>query len=104
MVKSFSMLRKILFAALAGLVITILLTLASYVADTLGARTASKLLFWPNTLLQTLVPLHTIGKLEKPIYEGTPLNFLAFIASFPFAILFYGIGAFFILGYGKQRS
>jgi hypothetical protein len=98
------MLRRILFATLVGLVITILLTFTSYVADTLGARTASQILFWPNTLLQTLVPPNNIGTLEKPIYEGTPLNFLAFIVSFPFAILVYGIGAFFILGYGKQRS
>jgi hypothetical protein len=98
------MFRRILFSVLAGVVVTLGTAAAAYAANRFGEKTISNILFWPNTLLQTFVPLHNIGTVERPVYEGTPLNFFAFLASFPFSILIYGLGAYFMLPYRKQRT
>jgi hypothetical protein len=44
-----------------------------------------------------LIPAPNIGTLDHPLYEGTPLNFLAYLASFPLAVIFYAFVAYLFL-------
>ncbi|MEQ1935640.1 MAG: hypothetical protein ABL962_17420 [Fimbriimonadaceae bacterium] len=87
----------ILLALGIGILITAVTAALSHFASELGAELASDILSWPNTLLQSLVPLHNIGTSEQPFYEGTPLNIAAFFVSFPLAILIYGMVAYIAL-------
>jgi hypothetical protein len=85
---------QIAFALGIGVCVTII---TSAVARALNSESARDLIFWPNTVLQYLVPVPNVGAPDQPLYEGTPLNFLAFLASFPFAILVYGVVAYALL-------
>jgi hypothetical protein len=87
----------ILLAFGIGIVITALTATLSYLALPAGSELVSEIVFWPNTLMQSLVPIHNIGTPEHPFYEGTPLNIVAFIASFPLAVLLYGTVAYVFL-------
>jgi hypothetical protein len=80
-----------------GVLFTALTAALSYFASQAGADLLSEILFWPNTLMQSLVPLHNIGTTAHPLYEGTPLNIVAFLVSFPLAVLVYGITAYIFL-------
>jgi hypothetical protein len=80
-----------------GVLFTALTTALSYFASQTGAERLSEILFWPNTLMQSLVPLHNIGTTAHPLYEGTPLNIAAFFVSFPLAVLVYGTAAYIFL-------
>jgi len=76
-----------------GILFTALTAALSYFASQAGAELVGEILFWPNTLTQSLVPLHNIGSAAHPLYEGTPLNIAAFFVSFPLAVLVYGTAA-----------
>jgi ABC-type Fe3+-siderophore transport system permease subunit len=80
-----------------GILFTALTAALSYFASQAGAKLVSEILFWPNTLTQSLVPLHNIGTAAHPLYEGTPLNIAAFFVSFPLAVLVYGTAAYIFL-------
>lgn len=80
-----------------GILFTALTAALSYFASQAGAELVSEILFWPNTLTQSLVPLHNIGTAAHPLYEGTPLNIAAFFVSFPLAVLVYGTSAYIFL-------
>jgi hypothetical protein len=80
-----------------GVLFTALTAALSYFASQAGAELISEILFWPNTLMQSLVPLHNIGTTAHPLYEGTPLNIAAFFVSFPLAIFVYGTPAYIFL-------
>jgi hypothetical protein len=77
--------KRCVFMFLAALVIgiaaTLVLTVAASFSHSAGAELAARVLSWPNTLLQSLVPPHNIGTVESPFYEGMPLNVLAYFAS-----------------------
>ena len=64
---------------------------AAFLADSAGYSRLASGLFWQNSLLQTLVPALNIGTPERPFYEGTPLNFLAFLISIPVGFVVYGL-------------
>jgi hypothetical protein len=85
---------RILLAVVIGVVLTIVT--AAVTSDS-GSESARAVLFWPNTVLQYLVPAPNIGTPDHPLYEGTPLNFVAFLISFPFAVGIYGALAFLFL-------
>jgi hypothetical protein len=80
-----------------GVLFTALTAALSYFASQAGAELLSEILFWPNTLMQSLVPLRNIGTTAHPLYEGTPLNIAAFFISFPLAVLVYGTAAYIFL-------
>jgi hypothetical protein len=61
-------------------------------------------LLWQNTLLQGFAPLGNMGTPEHPIYEGTPLNFLAFLASIPLSIIIYSLVAYAALSIARRRA
>jgi hypothetical protein len=86
-----------------GVLFTALTAALSYFASQAGAELASEILFWPSTLMQSLVPLHNIGTPAHPLYEGTPLNIAAFFVSFPLAVLVYGTAAYIFLR-RRQRN
>ena len=96
--------KRIFLALLIGLVLTAGLLGLSFVADDAGLDSLASVLLWPNTLLQSLAPLGNIGTPERPIYEGTPLNFLAFFASVPLGFAVYTAAAYVILGRWGRRS
>ena len=80
-----------------GVLLTTLTAALSYFASQAGAQLVSEILFWPNTLMQSLVPLHNVSTSAHPLYEGTPLNIAAFFMSFPLAVLVYGAFAYIFL-------
>jgi hypothetical protein len=82
---------RILLAVVIGAFATIV---TAAVASALTSDSAREVVFWPNTVLQYLVPAPNIGTPDHPLYEGTPLNFLAFLVSFPFAVVIYGAFAY----------
>jgi hypothetical protein len=82
---------RILFAVVIGAIVT---GVTAAVAVANSSESVRELVFWPNTLLQYLVPAPNIGTAEHPFYEGTPLAFLAFLVSFPFAVIVYSLVAY----------
>jgi hypothetical protein len=96
--------RRILLATAIGVLITACAAVTAHFAATAGASFLASVLRWPNTLLQAIVPLHNIGTLEQPFYEATPLNLLAFMASFPLAAVLYSVVSYAILSIRAARS
>ncbi len=45
-----------------------------------------------------------MGSPEHPVYEGTPLNFLAFLASVPLGIVIYSVMAYAALSMVRRRA
>jgi hypothetical protein len=88
----------------AGVLLTALLTLASYLSYKVGAQTLSTVLFWPNSLLQSAAPCIRVSVPEHPLCEGTPLNALAFIASFPISVVVYSAIAYVIIRRRAHRD
>ena len=84
-------------AALIGVVTTLLLFASALVAGEAGFIRTAKTLLWQNSLLQGLVPLINMGSAEKPFYEGSPLNILAFFASIPVGFVVYGVASYVVL-------
>jgi hypothetical protein len=89
---------QILLAIVIGVFVTIV---TAAVASALSSESAREVLFWPNTVLQSFVPASNIGPPHRPLYEGTPLNFVAFVASFPFSVVVYGAVAYVFLRHLK---
>jgi len=82
---------RVLWALAIGLLLTAGLATTAYLLHIAGAERIARGLFWQNTLLQSLVPMYNIGTPERPIYEGTALNYLAYLASFPMGFVVYSI-------------
>ena len=80
-----------------GVAATALTAALSYLASRAGTELVGEILFWPNTLMQSLIPLHNIGTTAHPLYEGSPLNIAAFWVSFPLAVVVYGMAAYIFL-------
>ena len=89
--------KTVLTSIAIGIVVTLILLASAFGFDAIGYPQVSRIVFWQNDLLQSLVPLHNIGTEEQPVYEGTPLNYLAFLASIPFGFVVYGLGAYGLL-------
>jgi len=53
--------------------------------------------------LQAAVPLNSIGTAQEPVYEGTPLNLIAFVASIPLGFIIYGVAGYVALRF-RQRG
>jgi hypothetical protein len=84
----------LLMAIGVGVLLTAVLTGAAYYSYAAGARDVSRVLLWPNSLLQGLVPCNNIGTLERPMCEGAPLNVLAYGASVPLSVAVYAAIAY----------
>ncbi len=80
-----------------GLLVTAALAWAAKLAHGEGAGSISRVLFWQNTLLQSLVPPNNIGTPAQPAYEATPLNIAAYWASYPLGAFVYAVVAYALL-------
>ena len=98
------MTKRIFLAFAIGVLVTAILFALSFAADSFGFTTLANGLLWQNTLLQGLAPLGNIGTPEHPVYEGTPLNFLAFLASIPLSIIIYSLVAYAALSIARRRA
>ena len=78
-----------------GVCITLLLLAFAFGADAMGHPNVARILLWQNELLQSVVGGLNVGTLANPVYEGTPLNGVAFILSIPFGFLIYSLAAYF---------
>jgi len=79
LVRSMRRFLLILLALGIGTLVTTMTTALSYFAFQAGAHLVSEILFWPNTLMQSLVPLHNIGTSEHP-FVSFPLGILVYSA------------------------
>ena len=91
------MFRRVLVSLVLGLAVTFALIGLAYVLDDAGYESASRVILWPNSILQSLVPGTDIGTAEHPVLEGSPLNVLAFYASIPLGALVCGCLFFFLV-------
>ena len=98
------MAKRVLLAILVGFIATASFFGLAVVAGSADLDGLAKVLFWQNSLLQTLVPLGNIGTIEHPVYEGTPLNFLAFFASIPIGIVVYSFLAYWALDRSRRAA
>jgi hypothetical protein len=67
---------------------------AAKLASAAGKEGLASFLFWPNTLLQGLLPCVPIGAANHRVCEGTPLNFVAYVASILISVALYTLAAF----------
>ena len=95
---------KVLLASAIGVVVTLALLGLAFAADAVGHPGIARVLFWHNGILQSLAPLNNIGTAAHPVYEGTPLNFLAYCASIPFGFLIYGVAAYVVLRFVRRGT
>jgi len=77
-----------------GVALTAAMESAAYFAYDVGANALAHTLTWANTLLQHAVPCNNIGTAAEPLCEGTPLNLLAYFASFPLSLAVYSLLAY----------
>jgi hypothetical protein len=77
-----------------GLAVTAGMESAAYFAHDAGAEGLAHTFTWANTLLQHTVPCNNIGTAAEPLCEGTPLNLLAYFASFPLSLAAYSFLAY----------
>jgi hypothetical protein len=89
--------KSILVAIVLGVGISALLQVLALVAHEHGFASITRIVDWPNTLLQSLVPCVPVGSSETPRCEGSPLNLLAYFASLPVGAVVYSTIAFVIL-------
>lgn len=99
----------ILVAAVGiGIALTAAMKSAAYFAYDAGAEGLAHTLTWANTLLHYAVPCNDIGTATEPFCEGTPLNLLAYFASFPLSLTVYSLLAYGLvlrrLGHRKRLS
>ena len=86
--------RAILSALVVGVLVTALSTILAWYLVRNGAANAAQIVYWPNTLLQAVFTPFNIGTAERPIYEGTPVQFVAFLLSFPLSVVAYSAAAY----------
>jgi Na+-driven multidrug efflux pump len=82
------------------LAIGVLLTVVSFgsaeLAGHFGAETIAQVLFWPNAMLQSAAPCVPVDVGTRTICEGTPLNVLALVTSFPLSVALYSVLVYFV--------
>jgi len=98
------MIKCILLAFAIGVLATAALFALSFAVDSFGFTSLANGLLWQNTLLQSFAPLGNMGTPEHPVYEGTPLNFLAFLVSVPLGIVIYSAIAYAALSMVRRRA
>ncbi len=96
--------RQILWALFVGLTLTAGLTAIAYFLHEADIGWASEIVFWQNTILQSFVPLHNVGTPDRPLYFGTALNYLAFLASFPVGVIVYSLLTYIFLSWRANKT
>lgn len=96
--------RNVIKASIFGIAFTLLLLACAFAADSAGHPGLARAIFWQNGLLQSAVPLNNIGTAQEPVYEGTPLNIMAFFASIPLGFIIYGVAAYVALRFLRRGT
>jgi uncharacterized membrane-anchored protein len=92
------MVRRITYSGLVGLAVTLILAAGAFAAASYKMMGLARALFWQNWILTAPFGPHpNLGTADHPIYEGTPVDFIAFFASFPLGVIVYGTVAFFLV-------
>ena len=94
----------IILSVSIGIVITAALSIAAYYSHDAGAEFVSRILLWPNTVLQSAIPCLNIGTPNSPICEGSPWNVVAYLASFPAGVAVYSAAAYLALRRRRPSS
>jgi prepilin signal peptidase PulO-like enzyme (type II secretory pathway) len=63
----------------------------------------AKLILWPAVLIGSLVPGHNIGTVDKPVYEGTPVNLLAGIIGIVLSAILYSAIVYVLLAWIQRE-
>ena len=58
----------------------------------------------PVPWVVSLVPYHNMGTPERPVYEGTPLHFVAALAAVPLCAALYTAAGYCLLTLVRRRS
>jgi hypothetical protein len=58
--------------------------------------TLANILFWQNWALESLVHHPNLGTPSHPWLEGTPVDYLAYIASYPVGLVIYSFLGYFL--------
>ena len=90
--------RRALLAFLMG-VAPVLLAMTQLRTE--GALT--KFVLWPAILIGGLVPRHNIGTADKPLYEGTPVHWLAANFGLGLSLILYSAIAYALLAWIQRR-
>jgi hypothetical protein len=98
------MIRRSLNAFAAGVVITLTLAVLAARAAERGYEALSHVLFWQNSILQSLVGGPNIGTVDQPRIEGSPINSLAYSASYPLGAVIYGVIAYLVLRKRRKNA
>ena len=84
----------VLLAIVAGIGLSALLQVLALLANEQGLAMVTRILDWPNTLLQSFVPCLPIGQPEEQRCEGSPMNLLTYFASLPIGAAVYSTVAY----------
>jgi hypothetical protein len=84
-------------AAAIGAVLTAATYWLAALAYDAGSETLSRVLSWSNSILQSLVPCNELKTAQGVECEGTPVNVLAYILSFPTGFAVYSYLAYLAL-------
>jgi hypothetical protein len=76
-----------------GVAVTMLFFVATIVTSLSGHETVARALYWQDSLLQTIVPLHSIG-----------LDSISLYASIPFGFIIYGTLAYIALHFSRRST
>lgn len=96
--------RNFITASCGGIALTLLSLATASAASRSGHDTISQILLWQNTVLQAMIPPFNIGTVDNPMYEGTPLNILAFFASVPLAFTVYSVLTYLVLRFPRRGT
>jgi hypothetical protein len=86
--------RLVFLAITIGIAISAVLQVLALVAYQNGLVMITRILDWPNTLVQAAIACAPDGSADQQSCEGTPLNVLAYFASLPLGAAVYGAVAY----------
>ena len=86
---------RLAISVICGLTLTVTLTVAAF--SGVVSRDTARILLWQCTFLAQGMPRGNIGTHERPIYEGTPLNFIPVFVGVPLGVPIYASLTFVIL-------
>ena len=95
--------KRIWSAIVAGVLVSGALTMLGYIASKAGAHTLASVLLWPCVLMGVLFPPPNFGTPERPFYEITPVQLIAFFVGVALQPPIYSGCAYLILSIRHHR-
>lgn len=88
---------RVLLPLVIGMALAFLMVWFADIAQRSGASLLAKILRWPNTLLEGLVPPTNIGSTDHPVFEATPVDVFLYLAGYPLGAIVYGAIAYVVI-------